>query len=487
MSEPRSPSPQETREPSSLRVAIAGATGFVGEALATELSQRHAVVALGRRVPRTQPRQSEDARGIVWRRCDLGSLLQCEEALEGVDVAVYLVHSMQPNERLMQGSFGDFDLMLADNFGRAAASAGVRHIIYLGGLVPPDDDELSSHLQSRVEVEHALGSSGVPVTPVRAGLVIGGGGSSFQILVRLVRRLPLMICPRWTLSRTQPIAIEDVVHLLTWCVEHRETAGRVAEIGGPDVLSYLELMKATARALGRQRLLIPVPLFSVGLSKLWVTLFSGMPHALVSPLVDSLRHPMVVHDDWLQQAAGHPGQRLIPTLREAARREGLPSGSVVRSVQRMTVPDGCDAEWAANEYLRWLPTAFGPIPLLRTEREGDTVHIGLRFLRKPLLSLSYRAERSGADRALFEVIGGLLSAAPPDETIPARLEFRLTPKSGELLTLIHDFRPSLPWWIYRYTQAELHLLVMNRFAAHLRRRGSPRAAEATASRAAESL
>ena len=149
---------------------------------------------------------------------DSFSVQQTRDALEGADVAVYLVHSMSPNSRLTQGRFEDLDLLLADNFGRAASAAGVQRIVYLGGLMPKEDpSELSAHLASRFEVEKALGAHGVPVTAVRAGLVVGAEGSSLNILVRLVERLPLMVCPSWTSSRTQPIALSDVVEILARC------------------------------------------------------------------------------------------------------------------------------------------------------------------------------------------------------------------------------------------------------------------------------
>ena len=157
------------------RIAVAGATGFVGRSLVGALQGQGEIVALGRS---GSPAGAEHE-SVRWRRCDLFSLRETEEALAGVDVAYYLVHSMLPNNRLTQGTFQDLDLLLADNFGRAAAAAGVRRVIYLGGLIPDAEGEgLSAHLASRLEVEQALGAHGVPVTAVRAGLVVGRDGSS---------------------------------------------------------------------------------------------------------------------------------------------------------------------------------------------------------------------------------------------------------------------------------------------------------------------
>ena len=275
-----------------LRVAITGATGFVGNALASGLESECAVIALGRRYP-SAVESADDVRlnvpGIVRRRCDLFSVSQTHAALVGAEIAVYLVHSMSPNARLTQGRFEDLDLLLADNFARAAAVAGVRRIIYLGGLLPTGEGaSLSPHLASRLEVEKALGAHGVPVTAVRAGLVVGAEGSSLNLLVRLVERLPVMICPSWTSSRTQPIALSDVLEILEHCCFDEETAGRVCEVGGPDVLSYREMMQVTARVVGRRRPMIPVPVVTPALSELWVSLVTMTSRSLVRPLIASL-------------------------------------------------------------------------------------------------------------------------------------------------------------------------------------------------------
>jgi len=461
--------PTDTR-PGRLRVAVAGATGFVGRSLLPALAERSEVVALAR----SERRGAGDG-AAAWRRCDLFSLRQTEAALAGADVAVYLVHSMLPSARLTQGRFEDLDLLLADNFGRAAAGAGVRRIVYLGGLVPqgPEGRErLSPHLASRLEVEAALGAHGVPVTAVRAGLVVGRGGSSLEILVHLVERLPVMLCPRWTATRAQPIDLADVVAILVRCVEDDATRGRVCEVGGPDVLSYREMMQETARVLGRRRLFVPVPFMSPGLSRLWVTLVAGAPRALVAPLVESLRHPMVARDPWLQARMERPGRTFAASLAAATRAGPLRPPPTVRSVQRLPLPADRDAPWVAREYARWLSRFVRP--LLRVAFDGPSFRLHLPGSARALLALRYEPARSGPDRALFEIAGGLLAGPPVG--VP-RLEFRVTPDGGHVLAAVQDFHPRLPWWLYRLTQARLHAFVMRAFGRHLARG----AAEADAS------
>ncbi|MDJ0848983.1 MAG: NAD(P)H-binding protein [Myxococcota bacterium] len=457
--------------PAPRRVAVAGATGFVGRALVRDLAERHAVVALGRGVAEeASSPEAEPKPGVSWRRCDLFSLYETEHALEGVEVAYYLVHSMLPSSRLTQGDFHNLDLLLADNFGRAARSVGVKRIVYLGGLVPDGKESLSRHLASRLEVEEALGGYGVPVTAVRAGLVVGRGGSSLEILVRLVGRLPAMICPRWTGSMSQPIALDDVVELLARCLDLEETTGRVCEVGGPDVLSYRDMMRETAQVMGKRRIIVPFPLFTPGLSRLWVSLVTQSPRALVAPLIQSLRHPMVARDRWLQEKLELPGKPFAEALTESLRTEGLASQPTARSVQRLPLPPGRDALWLATEYAAWLPGALrGLVRVTQTETGLDFKTVGIQ---RPLLVLKFRPDRSGANRALLEVTGGLLAGRAIG--FP-RLEFRTVPGGAEALAAVHQFRPRLPWWIYAHSQAYAHVWVMWRFGRHLARvaRGAP--------------
>jgi uncharacterized protein YbjT (DUF2867 family) len=469
------------------RAAIAGATGFVGRCLCAKLrDQGWEVVGLGRGVP-----DGATLDGVTWRRADLFSLLDCERALEGVEVLYYLVHSMMPSSGLTQARFEDMDLILADNMARAAARQGVRRIVYLGGLVPPDAG-LSRHLASRREVEDALGAHGVPVTTLRAGLIVGPEGSSFQILARLVGRLPVMLLPRWTAARTQPIALDDVLELLVRVVAEGAAVGEAVDVGGPEVLSYRELIARTAAALGLKRVLIDLPVQTLTLSELWVSAVTGQPRQLTAPLVASLAHSMTARDRAVQLRLGVPGQGVDEAIGRAARGEAavkgvrVPTGGPapgggradrrVRSVQRMRLPPGRSAAWAAEAYLRWLPGALWP--LLTVTEEGLARRIGLRGTRLCLLELTAAPERSTPDRALLYVTGGLLSRARPGDP-RGRLELRAVLDGQTLVAAIHDFEPGLPWPVYLATQAQAHLLVMAGFRRHLRRLGGkgPEAAD----------
>jgi uncharacterized protein YbjT (DUF2867 family) len=452
---PGEPSRAERR-----RIAVAGATGFVGKALIRALLPEHDVIALTRTLP-----SAPSPDGESFRACDLFDLRDAERALAGADAAVYLV--------------------CADNFASAAAANGVRHIVYLGGLLPERGEKLSRHLESRLEVERTLGSHGVPVTTLRAGLVVGAGGSSFEILTRLVGRLPFMIGPLWTRSMSQAIALSDVVTLLTFALAHPELAGRAYDVGCPDVLSYADTLRLTGAVLGKRTRVLTLPVRQAKLSLLWVSVITGASRELVQPLLDSLRHDLVARDGLvLQTKAGLEAIPLRAALEEAVRgekalRRSEParlrkprrrSDSRVRSVQRLPLPPGRDAAWVAAEYMRWLPRFMRPF--LRVEVDASrTARFYFWPIAAPLLILSFAADRSSPERQLFFVTGGLLARAGRTGE-RARLEFRTVLEGTSVLSAIHDFVPSLPWLIYKLTQAQVHLHVMTSFGRHLERSGA---------------
>jgi hypothetical protein len=361
----------------------------------------------------------------------------------------------------------------------------VKQILYLGGIIP-DDARLSRHLASRLEVERVLAARRVPVTSLRAGLIVGPHGSSFRMVVRLVNRSPILLCPHWTRSMTQPVGLKDVVRLLRYCVGREEMYGRAFDLGGPEVMTYVDLMRRTAERLGKKRCIIAVPFIPTRLSVLGMRMITGAHRELVAPLVESLRHAMVAHSPTLQERAGIVAQPFHEALDEALPAEKAASdeaddhlarrhvhseeGLYVCSIQRLPLPPGHDAIWVAREYARWLPSFFR-----RVLRVTVDEHLNLAFrvtgLKPPLLELSYASDRSSADRPLYYITGGLLARLgnTPDGRAPARLEFRESPDRRSVLAAIFNYSPSLPWWFYRVTQAPIHLLVMKLFGWHLAR------------------
>lgn len=459
-----------------LKVCLTGATGFVGNELLQHLKKLDIdIVALSRRV---NPEIDGATKGnVTWRRCNGFSLLDIEKVTEDVDIIIYLIHSMIPATALFQGDFADFDLYLADNFARAAANNKVKRIIYLSGLIP-EDEKLSHHLESRLEVESSLAAYGTPVTTLRAGLVIGKHGSSFRILERLVKRLPGFICPAWTKSKCQPIDIQDVCKSIVYCIENPDNLKAFYDIGGPDQITYRDMLLETAKVLGKERFVIEVPLFSPGLSKLWVKNVTGVSKDLVYPLVDSLKHNMVVNESH-RLPLKDKGISFKNSLHKGVSKDDSSwvrilidySGSLnfrwlenVTSFQRLNAPWGSDAEKIAHSYFGWLTKTLYPIVKVRIQDGKIKFFIFNKFL---IISLFKSRDRSTSDRVLYYIDGGILARK---DTMNGRLEFRWVESSQCAIVALQDFRPSLPWFIYKYTQAIIHLFVMKKFQNHLSRK-----------------
>jgi uncharacterized protein YbjT (DUF2867 family) len=295
-----------------MEILVTGAGGFVGAALAPELVARGHVVRAGTRDPGRRPAPD----GAVPQRFDLDDEASLGPALDGVELAYYLVHSMA-----QKGEFARRDLHHARAFGRAARAAGVDRVVYLSGL-GDEREGLSEHLASRRAVEDALASTGPELTVLRAAIVLGRGGASFEMLVQLVRRLPVMLCPRWVETASQPIALADTVGYLGDAAETEATRGQRLEIGGPEVLTYREMMLRFARLEGRRRVIVSVPLFTPGLSSHWIGLVTDVPAAVARPLAEGLRNRVVVSNG----AARRLMPRDLATFEEACRAAlGLPA------------------------------------------------------------------------------------------------------------------------------------------------------------------
>jgi uncharacterized protein YbjT (DUF2867 family) len=265
-------------------VLVAGASGFVGRRLCP------ALLEAGHEV-RAMTRHPERYRGVGEPvRADVQDPESLAAALAGAEAAVYLVHSLADKD------FQRLDAEAARAFGRAAAAAGVRQIVYLGGL-GSDSDRLSAHLRSRREVEGLLGAAGTPVTVLRAGILIGSGGISWEITRQLVHHLPVMVTPRWVSTRTQPIAVDDVVRYLVGVLGRPEAFGQVYEVGGPEVLRYSDMLRRVAAISGRPLVILPVPLLSPALSGRWLGLVTDVDSRAGRSLVDSMTNEVVVHDE----------------------------------------------------------------------------------------------------------------------------------------------------------------------------------------------
>jgi uncharacterized protein YbjT (DUF2867 family) len=447
------------------RLVIAGAGGSIGTAMCRHLAQEYEIVALT-----SSPRRPLEA------------------ALAGADFAIYLLRTTLPTSRLTQAQSEDTDILLADNFARAAGLNHVKQIIYLGGLVP-ESNVSSQVLTSRNEIAQTLESHDTPVTALWASLVVGPGSSAVSLLMSLVSRISLVPVPRWACGRKQPIALVDVVRAVRHCLGNPETYGGQFDIGGPDVTTYAQILEETASALGKKRTVMVVPGVSRRLYRWWVRLMDRKAHPeLVRLLVDAIQYDQVVKDNALHQRlikealpcrealdAQLRGCREGPPLtpRAAARRlerMKLNEESRVRSIQRFKLPPGRNAAWVAETYFHWLSRFLWPFVVCEIDAEG-TCHVNMRLPRLRLLTLTFKPDHSAPDRHIYFITGGILAKAHAGPV--ARFEFRDVLANRFTIGAIHDFAPALPWKFYSATQARIHLFVMRSFERYLARLSTP--------------
>lgn len=477
-------------------ILVTGATGYIGGRLVPRL------LGLGYRV-RCLVRDPDRVQGRPWRSqvevaagdvLDKASLVP---ALAGVGTAYYLVHSMAGGADYQQR-----DIVAAGRFAEAARDAGVARIIYLGGLAGGKPD-LSEHLRSRQETGETLRRAGVPVTEFRAGVIVGSGSLSFEMIRYLTERVPVMICPRWVYTRAQPIGVREVLDYLTAALRAPESSGRIIEIGGADVITYGEMMTIYARVRGLRRWMIPVPVLTPRLSSYWVNLVTPIPASIARPLIEGLRNENVVRDPSARelfpevQPVGYAAavERALARLQasnvETAWTDALSSSRGTAPSVVLTTREGMIVERRQRSataspaavfrvfsglggrrgwlYMNWawclrgfLDAMLGGVGLRRGRRDPDEVRVGdaLDFWR--------------------------VEAVEPDRLLRLRAEMKLpgqawlqfqvgTQDDGAVLTQTAFFAPKgLFGWLYWYALYPFHRLIFSGLAARIARRAEER-------------
>jgi len=466
-------------------ILVTGATGYIGGQLIPRLLET------GYRI-RCLVRNPAPLQRCSWRSAVevvTGDVLQPDTlvlAMQGMSAAYYLVHSMSAGS-----DFHQLDLTAAENFGAAARNAGVERIIFLGGLAESTSD-LSQHLRSLLQSGDSLRSAGVPVTEFRAGVIVGSGSISFEMIRYLTERVPTMICPRWVYTPCQPIGIGEVVEYLATALVVPESSGRIIEIGGSEIISYGDMMMIYADIRGLKRWMMPVPVLTPLLSSYWVNLVTPIPASIARPLIQGLRNESTVHDPIARQI--FPGiqpvdyrtsveralAQLDPSRIESFWNDGLnAAGSDDRPV-RVTVHEGMilehhkrivpasaeaiyktftslggergwfDVDWAWR--LRgFLDRMFGGVGFRRGRRSPDELQVGdaLDFWRVETLE----PERLLRLRAEMKMPG------------KAWLQWQVTPQEDEktLLSQTTFFAPrGLTGWLYWYVSYPLHRLIFRK-------------------------
>ncbi|MFE5568937.1 SDR family oxidoreductase [Amycolatopsis japonica] len=430
-----------------MRCVVLGATGYVGGRLVPQLLEAGHEVRVVARSPEKVAEEPWRDR-VEVERGDVTDPASIETALTGCEVVYYLVHS------LARKDFVDVDREGAKTVAEAAKAAGARRLVYLGGIVP-DDEELSPHLASRAEVGRVLLDSGVPAIVLQAAVIIGSGSASFEMLRYLTERLPAMVTPRWVRNRIQPIAIRDVLHYLVHAAELPSEVNGAFDIGGPDVLTYLDMMRRYAVVAGLpRRAVVPVPVLTPWLSAQWVNLVTPVPKAIAVPLIESLVHEVVCHDHAIAEHIPDPDAGLthyeravelalsrirnadVPTRwsdasGDAAPSDPLPSdpdwagGTVYEDKREQRTDASPEALWDVIESIGgehgwysfplawsvrgWADRLVGGVGLRRGRRDPRRLHLGealdwwrVEYLDRPRL-LRLRAEMKLPGRAWLEL------------------------------------------------------------------------------------
>ena len=474
-------------------ILITGATGYIGGRLVPQLLEKgFRVRCLAREPRRLSGRGWDEDPRVEIVQGDVLDRDSVRSAMQGCGAAYYLVHSMLSGEK----SFESHDRVAAENFARGAEGAGLERVIYLGGL-GRKAEKLSPHLESRHEVGDVLRGGKVPVTELRAAMIVGSGSASFEMLRSLVSKLPVMICPKWVEVRTQPIAIRDVLAYLIGSLENPATAGLTLDIGGPDVLTYREMMLRFAAILGTRRWIVVVPVLTPRLSAYWVNLMTPVNAGMAFALIESLQYetvceegkilglvpiPRTGFDDACRWALDKVNQNAVETrwtnaslfqradrgprlkdchedytVRDEQKFEaGVPALELFDKVRRI----GGNVGWYYGEFL-WkirgmMDRAIGGVGLRRGRRDPVSVRIGdaIDFWR------------------VEDVIAGRRLLLHAEMIVPgdAWLEFRVEPVDDSHSTLVQTayFKPSWPWgWMYWYACFPLHWFVFQGMARNI--------------------
>lgn len=330
-----------------LTILVTGCSGFIGSHLVDRLLEE---VENENYEVRCMTRNTESVEGffnkgtdkdLKFVSADAFKYLDLVKALTGVNVAFYLIHSMEGSSKNWK-KFAERDRIAASNFARAATECGVERIIYLGGLVHENEeqqDKLSEHMRSRLEVGQILTKSTAKVTIFRAAIILGQGGGSFQMLQYLVERLPVMVCPRWVLTKSQPIALDDVITYLIKSIGSKETEGRSFDLGGPDVLSYIDMMRRYGKMLDKSVKIIIIPFLTPRLSSYWIDLITPVKASLARPLIESLKHEATVRDDSLRNIIPFKLKTFEEAIQLARNKEKRQKNSVTQRKERVTHSD----------------------------------------------------------------------------------------------------------------------------------------------------
>ena len=465
---------QEKNPTAHERLVIIGAAGSIGNALCRDLADQYQITAVTHLKNRVNTPDPELP--VKWRHCDLFSRSAMAEVLSGADYAIYLVHTRLPSARLDQANFEDMELIIADNFARSASLNNIKQILCLRGLRPTGD--MSELTGKGDEVVETFGAYGIPVTVIRAGLVVTPGSTLVNLIASQVVHGRFVPIPLWAMSRKQPVSITDLIRAVRLCLGRPDEFAGSFDIGGPEIVNWRQILEQAAELLKKKPVFLPLKWLPVRIYQWWLRGHSRKTHpATIHILVRDLQYESLAEDNPLQRviikSALDCREAIRPHLKDGRKRFTNPRSGIlevyekqlresrsVRSIQRIKLPAGRNAAWMAENYFRWLESFAWPFVACKIGEDGS-YQVKVRGCGLKLLELSLQPNRSDPERRLYFITGGLLASGK--RNIKGRMEFHDVLAARFTIIAIHDFAPSLPWNLYHLTQATVHGFVMSAF------------------------
>ena len=367
--------------------------------------------------------------------------------MEGIDTAIYLGHSMKTSAKLTQANFEDMDALLADNVGRAAKKHGVKHIIFMSGIIT-NDSHLSLHLKCRLECEKILRYYGVPVSTLRAGLIIDSNGSSYPIFKRMIERLPAMILPNWAYNMIEPVSVDDVIDKLAMLVERSPKENEVFNITRPKVMNYQQLFERTATIFDKRLSTLHLPTIPIRLSRCWIKEKMNGEENVKKALKEKQDEQQIITT---KQSKPKSNQKMRDEVKD------------VRAMTRFRIPKSYSIQDVTREYAEFINNIT--LHLVNGTINEHEFNIQLPLIRKCILKMKRDNHDSINEMIVYKIVGGDLAMVKDSGN--ARFEFRRILDTNEGIAALQEYEPTLPWGVYKFTQAIAHKFVMGVFKQHM--------------------
>lgn len=424
------------------KILLTEGSGYIGSHLKDKLKVNHEIIAISRNA-----QNKKNEKNVTWKSEDLFDLDAITEVMKGIDTAIYLGHSMKTSAKLTQANFEDMDALLADNVGRAAKKHGVKHIIFMSGIIT-NDSHLSLHLKSRLECEKILRYYGVPVSTLRARLIIDSNGSSYPIFKRMIERLSAMILPNWAYNMIAPVSMDDVIDKLAMLVERSPKENEVFNITRPKVMNYQELFERIATTLDKRLFILHLPTILIRLSRCWIKEKMNGKENVKKALKEKQDEQQIITT---KQSKSKSNQNKRDEVKD------------VRAMTRFRIPESYSIQDVTREYAEFINNIT--LHLVNGTINEHEFNIQLPLIRKCILKMKRDNHDSINEMIVYKIVGGDLAMVKDSGN--ARFEFRRILDTNEGIAALQEYESTLPWGVYKFTQAIAHKFVMGVFKQYM--------------------